>query len=306
METKNLVICDEDVQYMQSLLAHMTAIRQPSLQVYICNGIDKVISLMESINIEYLFLSSKFTPERRNEVKSQYIFVLTESKEDSLQIQEIPMYKYQSIDAIKEIFFREISGGEQREYGGIKENLPVDIRLFGIYSPCDKRTATAYGLHLAKDMARQCNLLYISTQVHLQGNEFFAKEKEKSVLDLLYFYRQEHKNLREFLPTLVQNREGFDIILPVEVSEDIKEVPDEDWLGLIRLLTNESYYEAIILELGECTRGVHRILSLCSEIHIPCLPDAYGSACALQFEKEMTSLGSTEVLKRLSRKEIKM
>ncbi|HIW21463.1 MAG TPA: hypothetical protein H9887_05525 [Candidatus Dorea intestinavium] len=301
----NLVFCDADEGYSQSFIAYMTKGNNKNIQFYYCDNEKGLSEIARIKQITYLFISERILPEVRKKIESDYTFVLTEEVNTLLNEGEVPVFKYQKIDEILSIFYREtkkegkflVERGKGKDY--------KEVKLLGVYSPGDKKTSFKYGQHLAKQLAKNTNVLYITTQVHVQEIGTLVQQ-DKNILDLIYYYRQEHKNLRVYLKEIIKSLEGFDYIEPSGFLEDIKEVPTKDWMGVLALLLEESYYENIVIEISEIIKGAYCILSLCNEIHLPILADEYDYSSINQFERELQKLNYTEILKRIQRKEVKM
>lgn len=305
MDFNNLVFCDADEGYSQSFIAHMTNGNNQKIRIYYCDNAKGAQEIAQIKQVSYLFISAKILPETRKKIESEYTFVLTEEEQSILNEGEIPLFKYQRVDEILNLFYKETK--EEGEFlsdrGKITENK--EVKLLGIYSPGDKKASFKYGQHLAKQLAKNTNVLYITTQVHVQEIGTF-REQDKSILDLIYYYRQEHKNLRSYLKEIIKSFEDFDYIEPSGFLEDLKEVPTKDWMGVLALLLEESYYESIIIEISEIVKGAYCVLSMCHEIHLPILEDEYDYSSINHFERELQKLNYTEILKRIQRKEIKM
>lgn len=305
MNFYNLVICDIDEDYSQSLISHITNGNDKTLQVYYCDTQEGVMAISGAKKISYLLISSKVPPVKRTMLDSDYTFVLTEEDHCILNKGEIPIFKYQRVDEILKTFYKETRKDSDFIVDVEKLSGEREVELLGIYSPGDKKSCSKYSRYLAKQMAKKSNVLYITTQVHVQeiGSD---EEKDKSILDLIYYYRQEHNNLRAYLKDITKSQSGFDYICSSGFLEDIKEVPTKDWMGVIQLLVEKSYYEVIIVEISESIKGSYCVLSMCNEIHLPLSRDDYDNSSVVQFERELQRLNYTEILKRIKRKEIVM
>ena len=91
---------------------------------------------------------------------------------------------------------------------------------------------------------------------------------------------------------------GLDYILPVPVSEDIKDIHVEEWERLLHQIINQSIYDTIIMDIDEGIRDVYDLLELCDEIHLMQDDTSYALAKMKQFERELTLLGHEDILSK--------
>ena len=175
-------------------------------------------------------------------------------------------------------------------------------RIIGVYSPIHRIGKTTYALHLGQKLAAVENVLYLSLEAYGGLGGHFPEEGH-SLSDVLYYARQEQSNLGLILTTLVAQKGKLDYVLPVQVSEDIKSVPGEEWIRMVERILDESIYEVLILDLDESIRGIYPILHICTEIHMITVQDPISESKVRQFEEELLLLGHESVRRKIIRKE---
>jgi len=120
--------------------------------------------------------------------------------------------------------------------------------------------------------------------------------------DILYYARQEKGNLGFMLTKAVRHRGNLDYVLPIPVSEDMKQIEAEEWIRLFQQILSQSIYETIILDIDEGIRDVYELLELCNEIHLLEDESEYSAAKIQQFERELHILGHESLLSKIVRK----
>ena len=114
---------------------------------------------------------------------------------------------------------------------------------------------------------------------------------------------QEQSNIGTVLTTIVRHSENLDYIVPMPVSEDIKEIDSEEWIRLIQKIIEQSIYEIVILDMDEGVRDIYRVLRICNEIHMLTIDEPVAEAKVAQFEAELELLGYEDVRRKIIRKE---
>ena len=179
------------------------------------------------------------------------------------------------------------------------------IRIVGIFSPIHRCGKTGYALKLGKELAMTKSVLYLDMESYGGIGGYFPEEGQ-TIVDALYYSRQEGKHLGTILTTMVSHMDRLDYLLPAKVSEDIKSTTVKDWLEFIHQILEQSIYEVLILDLDEGVQNLYEILKLCTEVHVLSTKDSVAKAKMRQFEGELHLLGYDDVRRKLVRKEQKI
>lgn len=84
--------------------------------------------------------------------------------------------------------------------------------------------------------------------------------------------------------SMVQTIGNLDYIPPVQMPADIRGTAWQDWEQLIQMITTESSYEVVVLDMGSGIDDNFQLLDLCRRIYMPVLSDAVSMCKIAQFE----------------------
>ncbi len=266
MASKHLVICDREEGYVSAFAQYIMKKGELSFQIQTCSALSHVLAIQKEKKIDYLFISADYPPEERRRAEAEKVFVLTEDGGEEESEEETFVYKYQSgEELLKRLLWQCSEEGERAVF--LKAPKKARGRIVGVYSPIHRIGKTTYALHLGQKMAAVENVLYLSLETYGGVGGHFP-EGSHSLSDVLYYARQEQSNLGIILTTLVGQKGKLDYVLPVQVSEDMKSVPGEEWIRMLERILDESIYEVLILDLDESVREIYSILQICTEIHM--------------------------------------
>ena len=183
-----------------------------------------------------------------------------------------------------------------------EDSSKKNCRVIAVYSPVRRIGKTTYAIRLGRKLAKEANVLYLGMETYGgEGGHF--PEGTQTLADVLYYARQEQSNIGTVLTTIVRHSENLDYIVPMPVSEDIKEIDSEEWIRLIQKIIEQSIYEIVILDMDEGVRDIYRVLRICNEIHMLTIDEPVAEAKVAQFEAELELLGYEDVRRKIIRKE---
>ena len=113
--------------------------------------------------------------------------------------------------------------------------------------------------------------------------------------DLLYYMRQEEGNIALRLSAMVMKMDQLDYIPPILMSFDLREITVEEWKQVISGILKETYYETIILDLGESVQGVMELLQLCDRIYMPILEDVVSRRKIERYEEGLKRMHMSSI-----------
>lgn len=302
MESKNLVICDPETKFASAFAQYLTRQKELAVRVRTCSNLSYVLAIQEKEKIDFLFISSEYPEDSRKQAKAGMVFVIAPEREVSLKNREVLIYKYQPGDQILAEMIRQcgMTGDERQVF--LKTSGKKKCKVIAVYSPVRRIGKTTYAIRLGRKLAKDANVLYLGMETYGgEGGHF--PEGTQTMADVLYYARQESSNLGMVLTTIVRHFEGLDYIAPMPVSEDIKEIKSEEWLGLIQKIIEQSIYEIVILDMDEGVRDIYQILRVCTEIHMLTIDEPVAQAKVAQFEAELELLGYEDVRRKIIRKE---
>ena len=276
--------------------------RQLAVRVRTCSALSYVLAIQEKEKIDFLFISSEYPEDSRKQVKAGMVFVIAPEREVALENREVPIYKYQPGDQILAEMIRQcsMSGDEKQIF--LKITGKKNCRVIAVYSPVRRIGKTTYAIRLGRKLAKEAHVLYLGLETYGgEGGHF--PEGTQTLADVLYYARQEQSNIGTVLTTIVRHSENLDYIVPMPVSEDIKEIDSEEWIRLIQKIIEQSIYEIVILDMDEGVRDTYRVLRICNEIHMLTIDEPVAEAKVAQFEAELELLGYEDVRRKIIRKE---
>ena len=134
------------------------------------------------------------------------------------------VYKYQSSsDVIREVM---ACYGEER--GIMPVQFPVlkkTTEILGVYSPLGRCLQTSFALTLGQVLAKERAVLYLNLEEYSGFEELFQKGFPYNLSDLLYYVRQENRNLVLKMNGMIQTIQNLDFIPPVRAPADIRGPP---------------------------------------------------------------------------------
>lgn len=301
MKSRNLVVCDTEEEYAKALAMFFMRKKELMLQVHVCSSVGHAEALGKELRADILLAAAECAGEVQEKVRAEKVFVLCTGRKSAEKAEYPALYKYQSGEKMLSCIIQECAelfDAEDMSQGmsGNKKQ-----KIIGVFSPVHRIGKTEYALKLGEKLAETENVLYLNLEVFAGIGGHF-KQEGQTLADVLYYARQEKGNLGLMLTTLVCHRGNLDYVLPVPISEDLKEVHGSEWALLVNKILEQSIYETIVLDIGDGIPELYQLLKSCAEVHMPVLEDEYSKAKLLQFEREMNVLGQEDVLKRIVRK----
>ena len=298
MKSRNLVVCDTEEEYAKALAMFFMRKKELMLQVHVCSSVGHAEALGKELRADILLAAAECAGEVQEKVRAEKVFVLSTGRKSAEKAEYPALYKYQSGEKMLSCIIQECAelfDAEDMSQGmsGNKKQ-----KIIGVFSPVHRIGKTEYALKLGEKLAETENVLYLNLEVFAGIGGHF-KQEGQTLADVLYYARQEKGNLGLMLTTLVCHRGNLDYVLPVPISEDLKEVHGSEWALLVNKILEQSIYETIVLDIGDGIPELYQLLKSCAEVHMPVLEDDYSKAKLLQFEREMNVLGQEDVLKRI-------
>jgi len=292
--SKSLVICDPEERYAQALAFYIMNRKGIHFQVQVCSEIQHIQEA------DLLLISDVYPNEDRMSVNAGKVILLSGNGNASQK--ENVIYKYQAgeqiLDELLKLCEEVYSENELFFSTAVKKKG----KMIGVFSPVHRIGKTSYALELGESMAVSENVLYLNLELY-GGIGGHFENGGQTLEDVLYYARQEKGNLGFMLTKVVKRKGNLDYVLPVPVSEDIKEIRAKEWIFLMKQIAEQSIYETIILDIDEGIRDVYELLNLCTEIHMVVDNTPYSKAKICQFERELTLLGYEDMLVKIMHKE---
>lgn len=286
MNEKNLVICDREVRYANGLGDNIVERGDLAVKVYVCSSFEHVLDFVKDKRIHIFIVDEQFAYEQRTQIGAKQIFVLTKGKVADLGEEEWPIGKYQCADEIiREIFEFYVDRTKENVMRVMNKER---ARLLAVYSPIHRVGKTSFAVALGKECAKKKKVLYLNLEEYSGLEE--TKDEEMNLGDLLYYLKQGNGNLGIRLKSVIKSVDELDMISPIPIVLDLKEVSQSEWEMLLQQILEDSPYELVILDVGESLQGLFPLLEMCDRVYMPVLEDDTSSRKMQQFQKNLDQL----------------
>ena len=267
MNEKNLVICDREIRYANSLATNITNDSNWDVRVCVCSSIEHVFTFMKDHPIHILIVDENYMYDERRQILADQTFVLCKDRVADLGKGEKEILKYRCADdIIREIF--EIYT-EHMHDNLMSLGRKGRAKLIAVYSPIHRMGKTSFAIALGKEYAKRTETLYLNLEEYpaFEG----CDEEGMNLGDLLYYVKQGSSNIASKLQAGVRKMDGLYYLPPIPVLLDLKEISREEWQMLLEEIVRNSTYERIILDIGESIQGLFQILEMCNRVYMPTL-----------------------------------
>ena len=295
MSDKNVVICDREIRYANGLGENISEREDLAVKVYVCSSFEHVLELEQAKKIHIFIVDEEITYAQRTQIGANQVFVLARGKVADLGEEEWAIGKYQCADEIiRQVFEFYVDRTKENVMRCMNKER---ARLVAVYSPIHRVGKTTFALALGRECAKSKKVLYLYLEEYA-GMEV-SQDTNMNLGDLLYYLRQGNGNLGIRLQAAVKEDEGLDVVPPIPVVLDLKEVTWEEWDALITQLLENSLYEMVVLDVGESVQGLFPLLELCDRVYMPVLEDENSRRKLKQYQDNVEQL-KLEKLKRIT------
>ena len=168
--------------------------------------------------------------------------------------------------------------------------------MIAVYSPIHRIGKTTFAFEMGKELAEKQKTLYLN----LEGYSALMGEG-KNLGELLYYVHQEPECLGTRLCMMIKKQDALDYIVPIQMMNDLKEISVNEWKNLLQKILEESIYENVVLDLGDCVDGVFEILRLCDWVYMPVLEDGISHQKVCRYEETILRIGYGDILQKTTK-----
>lgn len=282
MKKNIFAVCDLEVDYALNFMDYLNQKKNIPFEIQAFTAVENLISYGKKTHIELLLISGRAMCREVRELDIGKIIILSEGVHPPELDQYPSVYKYQSSsDVIREVM--ECYGAEKKttpQYRVLKKTTEI----LGVFSPLGRCLKTSFALTLGQILAKDKAVLYLNMEEYSGFEELLGKGFAHNLSDLLYYVRQDNQNLLHKMNSMVQTIGNLDYIPPVQMPADIRGTAWQDWEQLIQMITTESSYEVVVLDMGSGIDDNFQLLDLCRRIYMPVLSDVVSMCKIAQFE----------------------
>lgn len=292
---KRFVICSSQAEYCYYLSSYLAERQDLLLDISICTTYESLVEEQEKDEIDILLIDEEVSIEKRNKIIAKKTYVLTEGAA-VLNEGESEVYQFQSAKTlVSEILQDCIERNENVIFRKGKKN---NKRIIGIYSPIYDERRIDFAKKLCQELREAKQVLYITLEEYSAlGEELF--EEKRNLSDVLYYMKQEGPFLGAQIGIMVQQREWGDMIPPIPISQDLKEVPYEDWKMFFSRVLEESMYDVVLVEFGESVQGLLELLAMCEVVCMPTKADVVSQSKIRHLRMVLDQLQEEGLYKRM-------
>lgn len=298
MHPKNFVICDVEKEYAKNLMHAVSARKELGFQMHLFQELGHLKEFARQKKVHIMLLGEGFPASEREAIQAEERYVLVKGDGTELLPGEREIYKYQSVDKILSCILEESMDKEEL----VRRKGNKEGKLIGVYSPIHRIGKTKYAMQLGKEMAKTGPALYLNMEEYSGGNFYFPENGGHNLEDLLYYIRQEKGNLGLRISAMAGQMQDLDYVLPMPVTQDLRAVKEEEWLKLFQEIFANCIYQTVILDLGDCIKGLFGILRACHTVYTPYTDDNISQAKLRQYTENLRRTGYEDVLEHTVQK----
>ena len=285
MDVKIFAICDTEKQYAVKLMEVFCEKKNLGFQIHAFSEPEELKQFALQTQIEILLISGKFMSESISHLNIGKIILLSDGEIYESFSDYESIYKYQSAEHImKEVlcyyaeYAKPVTG---MNYG------KQEFEVYGVYSPVGRCGKSVLAECLAEHYGKKKKTLLLDLQSFSAKKEQLNEEELWDLADIVYFLRQGKKTFLYKLGSIVRSSQSFDYILPMKTPADLKSVTLAEWSELLEKLALDSDYRVVVIDFGNDICGLFQLLSQCTKVYMPVLPDVFSKNKVDNFEWNM-------------------
>lgn len=299
MDVKIFAICDTEKRYAVKLMEAFCEKKNFGFQVHAFSEVEELELFAQQTQIEVLLISGKIMSETISRLNIGKIILLSDGEVYEAFSDYESIYKYQSAEHImKEIlcyyaeYARPVTG---MHYG------KQEFEVYGVYSPIGRCGKSALAESLARCYGKEKKTLLLDLQSFSALKEQLSEQELWDLADIIYFLRQGKKTFLYKLSSIVRSKTSFDYILPMKTPADLRSVTLAEWTELLEKLASDSDYRVVIIDFGNDICGLFQLLSQCTKVYTPVLPDSASREKIENFEWNLREEHFEKVLESIQK-----
>ena len=300
MKKNIFAVCDLEVDYALNFMDYLNQKKNIPFEIQVFTAVENLIAYGKKTRIELLLISGRAMCREVRELDIGKIIILSEGVH-SPELDTYPsVYKYQSSsEVIREVM--ECYGAEKKTVPEQYTVLKKTTEMLGVFSPLGRCLKTSFALTLGQILAKERAVLYLNLEEYSGFEELMGRGFAHNLSDLLYYVRQDNQNLIHKMNSMVQSINNLDYVPPVQTPADIRSAAWKDWERLLQMISTESSYEVIVLDIGNGIDENFQLLDLCKRIYMPVLSDAVSMCKIAQFENLVRIWDFPQILEKTVR-----
>lgn len=295
MKKSIFAICDLEASYARNLTEYMNERRNTPFEVQAFTNVESLKAFAGENHIDLLLISPDAMCEEIRKLDVERIIMLSNG-EPLGNLEEPCIYKYQPSDCL----LAEVMNYYARTSPQLQPSALPDtgMNIIGIYSPLGRVGKTSLALVMGEILGEREKVLYLNLEDYNGFEALFLQNYPSDISDLIYFARQKEGNLIYKLNGMIQTFHHLDYIPPAFLPGDLENVRYEEWVDFLGKTAGNTEYDTLILDFGHQIDETFQLLRYCRRIYMPVLDDVISRAKLFQFEKNVSVLECTDILKK--------
>ena len=204
-------------------------------------------------------------PEKWIQGQTGCILLLSEGEVPQELAQEKILLKYQSAQEVlrSALYYWQ----ETQENQKVWKRVGQEKEIIGVYAPGGHELQQPFSLILARQLAREKRVLYISLLEYSLLEESAKDSWQFDLSDLIIMRQRTTGNFKEKLEAVVRKENGVSYIPPMQNPENIHEITAEQYVDLLTAITQETDYEVVLIDYGSMLHGFMELLEKSDKLY---------------------------------------
>lgn len=260
-------VFDTEQEYAFRLMEYLNCRRNMPFEVQMFTSPEALISFTAKRHVDLLLVSERAAADSILHLPVGKIIVLSEGEYQE-RLEAYPsVCKYQPAGQVVREVMDFYSAEEDAE--APPKIMKPNVRRIGVISTCEPGIRTAFAVALGSILSESRSVLFASLDPWSGSAGVLAGEADRTMSELLYYYRQGKKGLIYRADSMVRSIRGMHYIPPAFHPGDLLMMQADQWNGFFRELLDTGTYDTLILDTGSGMVEPEGILSFCSEIYLP-------------------------------------
>ncbi len=208
------------------------------------------------------------------------------------------IYKYQSTESLTREVMNYYTGDLSSSFRTLRAS---GTEIYAVHSPIARCGKTLFSLTMAEILGEKKKTLYLNLENYSGFESLFGQTYRSDLTDLVYLSEKNGESLPIKLESVIQTLRNADYIPPAFFPGDLREIRSDEWISFLVQVSDLMDYKAVVLDIGNEPSDIPALLSACSHIYMPLLPDPLSRAKVFQYEKDMEALSMNRIMDRTVR-----
>jgi hypothetical protein len=266
-------VCDTEQEYAIRLMEYLNCRRNMPFEIQMFTSPEALVEFAGKRHIDLLLVSERAATDDILDLPVGKLVVLAEGEMPGKLDSYPSVCKYQSADEV----VREVMDFYSAELEATQpaKIMKPDVRRIGVISTWEPALRTAYAIAMGEVLAENRKVLYASLDPWSGTAPAFGDNADRTMSELLYYYRQGKHGLIYCADSLIRSFHGMNYIPPSKHPGDLLLMDAGQWCGLFDELMQTGTYDTLILDLGCRMADPEGVLSSCDEIYLPVSDDLF-------------------------------